>query len=376
MRRSWLLGELSGPLDYLARDRARLNELLAVGDRELMAALAGRRASELTERYAHVGDDELAPAGADAQSMCRHCLDYPPALRGRWAAHMLHVWPGAARLAQLARGPLVALVGTAKASDYGMAIAASMARGLAASGVTVVAAMSDGIALAAHSGALEARGASVAVLGGGLGVSCPARMRSLYERVGERGCAVAELPLSCDGRRWGAIAAERIVVGLASVTVVVEAAEPACAPMVRNLDRVLAAVPGRVSSPLSSGTNALLMEGARLVRDAADVIELLGPGAPHVRASNASAATAQSAEAVRGAATATADGLQPELREMLERVGVGEDTPARLTRAGEDPLAVLMALSELELMGLLGRGDGGRYVPREPLFAHHESLTI
>jgi hypothetical protein len=59
--------------------------------------------------------------------------------------------------------------------------------------------------------------------------------------------------------------------------------------------------------------------------------------------------------------------MNARLTAMLERVGAGHDTPAQLTGASEDPEQVLLALSELELLGLLARGDGGRYVPRYPI---------
>jgi len=367
MRRSWLLGALSGPLDYCARDRARLLEVLALSDDELLQALAGRRARELRDSYARfphrgrrdAGEPECATS---VQRICRHCPGYPSALAAPSAPAMLEVAGGCERLLALTGAPVVALLGATAASDYGRAVAASLARGLGASGATVVASLADGIALAAHAGALEVDAPSIAVLGGGLGVACPARMRALYARVTQRGCGVSELPCDCAGRLWGQIASERIVAQLAAVSVVVEAkdtpAQLTGAHVAQALGRVVAAVPGRVSSPLSRGTHALLLEGAQLVRGAQDVLELLGPLAP----SHLSPAPAQPSP----------DPAQPPrslragLRATLERVGAGCDTPARLTRAGEDPCAVLLALSELELMGLLTRGDGGRYVPTEP----------
>jgi DNA processing protein len=259
---------------------------------------------------------------------------------------------------------VVAIVGSGAASDYGMETARGLARGLVASGVTVVASLTDGIAIAAHTGALEAGGGSIAVMGGGLGVSCPARRRALYACVTERGCAVCELPLDRSGRRWGQLASERIVVALARLAVLVEAdqtpADLAAARIALALGRSVAAVPGRVSSPLSRGTNALLMDGASLVRGPQDVLELLHPpDAPAGRL-----------EAPAPAAAADAhSGLEPRLRATLERVGSGCDTPDKLARSGADPTDVLLALSELELMGLLARGDGGRYLPRHPLLA-------
>jgi len=265
---------------------------------------------------------------------------------------MLSVVGGVERLRQLTAQPTVAIVGSSRATDYGMEMAKGLARGLAASGVTVTSALSDGIAVAAHAGALEVDGRTVAVMPGGLDVACQARRRSLYERVKREGCVVAELPCGCKPRRWGQAASERIIARLAGLTVVVEAQERpgelACARIAEALGRTVAAVPGRVTSPASSGTHVLLMEGARLVRGPADALELLcGPDSP--------AGVASSDRSVK---------LDPRLRTTLERVGAGRDTPDKLMGEGEESGDLLLALSELELMGLLARGDGGRYVPR------------
>jgi len=251
-------------------------------------------------------------------------------------------------------------------------MARSFARGLAASGVTVVASLSDGIATAAHAGALDAGAGSIAVIGGGLAVACPARRRSLYERVTDAGCAVSELPSDCAGRRWGQLASERIVVGLAQVAVVVEAQETAedlfAARLARALGRTVAALPGRVTSPLSCGAHALLLENASLVRGPQDVLELLyAPDGvpPHGRPAT-----------IASASHSPHCGLRGELQVTLERVGTGCDTPEKLTRAGANATSVLLALSELELMGMLVRGDGGRYLPRDPVLGSVEASRL
>ena len=101
---------------------------------------------------------------------------------------MLNVEGGVARLAELTAAPTVAIVGARRASDYGVEMAKSVARGLAASGVTVAGGLCDGIEVAAHAGALEVNGATVAVLSGGLHAGPPAKRRSLYERLRHRGC--------------------------------------------------------------------------------------------------------------------------------------------------------------------------------------------
>jgi DNA processing protein len=357
-RRSWLLSALSVSLDFSAADRPRLNSLLALEDVALIDALAGRRRAELR------ADHEAFPAGKPSElggeAVCRHCPSFPRLLLDDpglpW---LLHV-SGSEGLKRLAASrPRVAIVGSRRASDYGVEMARSLARGVAASGVGVVGPLGDGVAAASLAAAVDADGAPVAVVGSGLGVSPSTGLRALHKRLVRSGCAVSELPGECPGRRWAAVAGERIVAGLAEVVIVVEAEEKpadlAVALLALSLGRCVAAMPGRVTSPLSRGTHALLRDGAQLVRGAGDVLELLYARGELARATPA-----------RAAVKAPATGLEPRLAAILERVGAGRDTPDALTDEGADGSEVLSALSELELLGLLGRGEGGRYVPREP----------
>jgi DNA processing protein len=346
-----LLAELSAGLDYGAGDRTRLMDLLELGDGELIQALGGRRRAELKSRYALFDADQICLAEG-VQALCRHDPRYPRALGGAGAPPMLNVAGGVARLSELTASPVVAISGSRRASDYGVEMAKGLARGLAASGVTVASGLADGISVAAQVGALEARGRSLAVIPGSLDGGRPAKRRSLFERVTQSGCAVAELPCGSTARRWGHPASERILASLASVSILVEAEEVAHELLGAQLamagDKTVAAVPGRVTSPLSRGPHALLIAGAHLVREPADVLELLyGVRAP----------------VGEGSGDARPE-LEPRLRSVLESVGAGRDTPNKLTASREDAAEVLLALTELELMGLLGRGDGGRYVPR------------
>ena len=331
-------------------------DLLTLSDEDLLQAIGGRRREELEDGYARFDPKDVRRAEG-MEAVCRHVRCYPPALEDPGGPRMLNVVGGMDRLRELTAQPTVAVVGSSRATDYGMEMAKGLARGLAASGVTVTSGLSDGIAVAAHAGALEVDGRTVAVMPGGLDVACPTRRRSLYERVKRRGCVVAELPYGCKPQRWGQAASERITARLAGLTVVVEAQERsgelACARIAEGLGRTVAAVPGRVTSPASSGTHALLMDGAHLVRGPADALELLcGPDTPAGVSSGDEGAE-----------------LEPRLKSTLERVGAGRDTPDKLVGEGEDFGELLLALSELELMGLLTRGDGGRYVPRNSLIA-------
>jgi DNA processing protein len=194
-------------------------------------------------------------------------------------------------------------------------------------------------------------------MSGGVDVCRPASRRELYERVKDHGCVVAELPCGSRARRWCRVALARTVAGLGQLTIVVEAGEGPGelteAYVAQALGRTVAAVPGRVTSPLSRGTCALLMKGNPPVRGAADVLELLF-GRDQGQAG--------------GPRPSELSGLEPRLRALLEQVGAGRDTLGRLTaEVVGDPSETMLGLAELELKGLLARGDGGRYVPRQSL---------
>jgi DNA processing protein len=368
LRRSWLLAVLSARLAYHARDRARLLALLALGDEQLVQAIGGKRRGELRARYARFTRDDINWE-VGVETICRHHPGYPRGLRlaGDRAPRMLYTVDGARRLVELANQPTVAIVGSRRATDYGMELARSLARGLAASGVTVAGSLSDGIAVAALAGAVEVDGKTLTVLDGGLDVGCPARRRALYRRLRKAGCAVAELPCGCGARQWCHTAREQTLAGLAELTIVVEADEDpgdlVGARVAKALGRTVAAVPGRVTSPASRGTHRLLMEGATLVRGPGDALELLYEGSPLYKGDP----PRRPGGAPKHTTIPKPAELEPRLKETLEQVGAGRDTPAKLTAGSRDTGEALLALSELELMGLLTRGDGGRYVPRESL---------
>jgi DNA processing protein len=354
-RRSWLLEELGPILDLNCRADGRLFELLALDDAKLVQALGGRRRAELQRSYASFRAS--APRTREVAELCVHDGCYPHNLSATSICPMLHIEGGRERLSELTHRPLVAILGTPRASDYGCTVANDLARGLAASGVTVAGPLSRGVASAALAGALEGGGGTLTVAGSGLDMAPAARRRALRAQVMHGGCAVSALACGIDGRRWGVSLAERMLAALATVTLVVEAHEGprelAAATIARSLGKSVAAVPGRVTSRAACGCHALLRDGARLVRDAADVLELLyeADGVTPVRLGHPTS----------GPSLAE---LEPRLRAVLERIGAGEDTPGRLAEGQHDAAEVLRALGELELLGLLSRGDGGRYVVR------------
>jgi DNA processing protein len=177
--------------------------------------------------------------------------------------------------------PSVAIVGTRACTRYGYDVARRLGADLAEGGVHVVSGLALGIDGAAHAGALEAGGAApVAVVGSGLDRPYPLRHRNLWRRVAEAGVVLGEYPLGSAPVAWHFPARNRLIAALADVVVVVESAEQGGsmhtvdAAIVRDVE--VMAVPGPVTAPASAGPNRLLSEGRPVVRDALDVLVLLG----------------------------------------------------------------------------------------------------
>ena len=325
--------------------------MLELPDLDLIDAIARHRGAELHTAYA---EWQPAPRYRDEQpqALCRHHAAYPRSLRDdALSPHSFELRGGVERLLGLLAEKVVAIVGTRTASDYGMEVARELARGLAASGITVASEFAEGIASAAITGALEANGSALAVMGTSVERCTPAWCAPLYHRVLKDGCWIAESHASSRTRRWWSCANARTLALLAQLVIVVEATdEPwdlACANVAISRARHVAAVPGRVSSVGSRGTNQLLRDGAQLVREAQDALDVLY-GVGIYKAPERSLVALD---------------LQPSLAKVLDLVSGGQDTLAKLARSGTRSEEAAVALAELELRGLLLRGDGGRYLP-------------
>jgi DNA processing protein len=258
---------------------------------------------------------------------------------------------------RLLRRAAAGIVGSRDHSAYGADAARILASGVARAGVVVVSGMARGVDAIAHTAALDTGGTSIGVLGNGFGVVYPAANRALYDRMAAMGCLVTELP---PGERPHAGAfprRNRLISGLAGVTVVVEAAPGSGALITADcaLDqgRTVLAVPGPITSATSLGCNRLIQQGAKPALSAGDILEELGlPGI----------AEGTAERPVRGEAPPERplppdlSGLQRSLWETLRAEPKHVD--ALVATTGTDTSAVLTALTELEMRGVVKQQPG------------------
>jgi DNA processing protein len=238
----------------------------------------------------------------------------------------------------------VAIVGARRPTDAGLRIARRLGAFSATSQLAVVSGMALGIDAAAHGGALDAGGVTVAVLGCGTDVAYPRRHAGLYERILEHGLAVSEYPPGTAPAPWRFPARNRLIAALAGTLVVVEARARSGALITADhaldIGRDVVAVPGAAGSAAAAGTNGLIKAGAGLVEDEADLAAWLGvdpPAGPDPPA-------------------------DPQAVALLAALGDGSAYPDDLAaRTGLGPGATAALLSRLELDGWVSRDGAGRY---------------
>ena len=316
-----------------------LASFAAAHDAHLVAEPKGRRFAAFRagfderaelERLAVLGLRFLARSSPGFPPLLRAIHDPPPGLylRGIAAAEVLGV-------------PAVAIVGARACSAYGRQVARQLGRELAAAGIVVVSGMARGVDAEAHRGALDAGGSTVAVLGCGIDRDYPAAHRALAAEIAAAGLIVSEYAPGVEPAPWRFPARNRIVAGLCAATVVVEARERSGALITADFaleeGRDVFAVPGEITSALSAGSNALLRLGAAPLTAATDVLESFGI-VPAVQPPLGLGEPQKSVLAHVRELTASADEL------------------ARKT--GMDAAALAVALTELELLGLIASEEG------------------
>src|SRR3954447_23719338 len=348
LRRADLIAAIAGHLQVEFKQRTAPGRVLALPDADLLALGASAAVGRRYSRF----DAPAARAAASAAGLATVCLcgdEYPERLRGLAdPPAVLHVLGDAAALRS---DDGVAIVGARRASQYGLEVARGLGRGLAAAGVPVVSGLAMGIDSAAHAGALVAPDGArpVGVLAGSASIPYPMGGRRLHAAVAARGAVVSEMAPGGSAQRWCFVARNRIIAALSAATVVVQATERSgsltTADFAAELGRVVAAVPGPVTNRLSAGVHGLIQTGAPLVRGAEDVLELLAAETGREFASLAPRPVP----------------LPPPLSALLAAVEDGHGTLGELATTPEEARDALAGLGELERLGLVRRGFGGRW---------------
>lgn len=231
--------------------------------------------------------------------------------------------------------PRVAIVGTRRATAYGNRVSRALAEACARAGACVVSGLAAGIDGAAHRGALDAGGPTIAVLGTGLHHTFPKGHRELQRTIAQRGLLVTELEYEEHGMPFTFLVRNRIIAALSRLVIVVEAPARSgalnTAEHARELDRLVAAVPGPIDQPQSEGTNLLIRDGAHVIASVEDALALVGltppPRAPKV----------------------DPDGNEGRVWAAL--AGGGLDIESLCQRSGLPASACMAAVSTLELAG-------------------------
>lgn len=290
------------------------------------AAIARGRASAL---HAVTWRDPAYPAALAA------IPDPPPVL---WTRGDVTAWDA----------PLVAIVGSRAASPYALSVAAALAADLTAHGIGVVSGLARGVDSAAHRGALDGDGITIAVLGSGADVIYPPEHAGLARAIEPRGLVASELVPGSPPLPWGFPLRNRIISGLSRAVVVIEAGEKSgsliTARCALEQGRDVLAVPGNVLSGRNKGAHALLRDGAKIVESADDILEELGM---------CTVRRGLEREAPAGRIDPVLDALEP---------GEAAGFDAIAERSGLAPSRLLPRLMELELRGAIARTGGGRFV--------------
>ena len=334
---STLAAGLSLLLEQESRKALRAGESIASRLRRLSRGQVSRR----QQRLERAGVGMLASGEASFPDLLSGIPDPPLALYYRGATECLD------RLA-------IAVVGARRASRAGQELARVLAGELAGAGAVIVSGLALGVDAAAHLGALDAGGRTIAVLGSGPEQITPLANARLGERIQSRGGLIlSEYPPGTPAAPFRFPERNRLISGLSRGVVVVEADERSgsliTARLAAEQGREVMAVPGMPGYPNSTGTNRLLKTGAVLVERAEDVLHALGaeggPGRP----------LSKSPE------TASLTDAQCRLLDLLD--GRAQSLDELAVTIGQPSAACAIALTELELAGFVQRVGGG-YIRR------------
>jgi len=294
------------------------------------------RKDDLRARVEVIASSAVAIVDTEYPPLLREIIDPPFALFYRGDLSLL-------------QKPLVAMVGSRRASPYGTNAAAHIARQLVSAGVTIVSGLARGIDAASHQAALEAGGNTIAVLGTGIDIIYPRSHVRLTKEIAAHGLMLTEFPPGTPPLALNFPIRNRLISGMSLGTIIVEATSRSgsliTARTAADQGREVFGVPGSIFSPGSEGTHRLIQYGAKLVHDVNDVLEELPGG-------------------LRMKETAEAQEPDSPLREVLAAFTREEamHIDALATKLGTSIASVSDAVLQLELGGWLRVLPGSRYV--------------
>ncbi len=265
--------------------------------------------------------------------------------------------------------PALAIVGSRHASAQGRATARAFASELGAAGLTIISGLALGIDAAAHEGALDTSGGTVAVIGTGADLVYPARHHALSQQLALHGALLSEWPLGTPARKAHFPQRNRLIAGLARGVFVVEAAAQSgsliTARLANEMGRDVYAMPGSIHSALTKGCHRLIQDGAKLVESVADILGELGWPASACKELRAPAYKKLRAPACAStASTAAAAVFSDDAVAALSALGHDRAAPDLLAkRTGLSASRLQAALLELELGGAIAPLPCGRVEP-------------
>lgn len=253
----------------------------------------------------------------------------------------------------------ISIVGSRKASYYGLKMAKKLAYELASLGVTIVSGMAKGIDTYAHKGAIEAGGKTIAVLGCGVDVIYPIENSDLMKEIETKGLILSECPLSTLPKANNFPVRNRIISGLSLGTIIIEAGEKSgsliTAEFALEQGRNVYAIPGNIDSQTSKGTNNLIKEGAKVVTSVEDIIEDFIPYLTS-EISSLNRKKEQNEELKYKE-------LSEEEKTIIEKIKMGYICGDEIIRASNYPASIVNScLTMLELKGLIEKYKGDYYI--------------
>lgn len=336
-------------------DAIELRAVAGFGEHTATLILKERRKldpEEFLQQHQQTNPNFWTPADPDYPRWLLEIPDLPPVLYYRGKVEPLE---------NQGIMPAVAIVGTRDPSDYGKRWARRLSATLAQVGFTVVSGLAEGIDTEVHQSCLAVNGRTIAVLGTGVDVVYPAFNRNLTKQIVKQGLLISEFPAGTQPDRTHFPRRNRIIAGLCRATLVIEAPQKSgsliTARLANEYGRDVYALPGMLDNPRAKGCLHLLSQGAQVILGEAELVEMLGE-LPQLEQIASEQLTLLDSPSVQSEPV----NLEPELQQVLQAIALEPIAfDLIVQKAGLATSAVLSALAQLELMGLVSQLPGMRY---------------